>query len=149
MAAKYAIGDVIKLASNEAPFPPLPSALAAIADAAGGVNRYPDDSAAALCEQIAAGYGVTPEQVLLGNGSVELCRMALAATCDPGDEVIFGKPSFEAYPILAMQVGATMVQLPLIGYRYDLDAMADAVTDRTRLVFVCNPNNPTGTTRRP
>ncbi len=146
VAAKYAIGDVIKLASNEAPFPPLPSALAAIDSAASGANRYPDDSAAALRGQLAAEYGVTPEQVLLGNGSVELCRMAIAATCDPGDEVIFGKPSFEAYPILAMQVGATMVQVPLTDHRYDLEAQADAITDRTRLVFVCNPNNPTGTT---
>ena len=146
VAAKYAIGDVIKLASNEAPFPPLPSALAAIADAAGGVNRYPDDATVALREQLAKHYGVVPEQVLLGNGSVELCRMALAATCDPGDEVVFGRPSFEAYPILAMQVGAAMVQVPLTAaHRYDLDAMVDAVTDRTRLVFVCNPNNPTGT----
>jgi histidinol-phosphate aminotransferase len=146
VAAKYAIGDVIKLASNEAPFPPLPAALAAIADAASGVNRYPDDSGVALREQLAERYGVTPEQVLLGNGSVELCRMALAATCDPGDEVVFGQPSFEAYPILAMQVGAAMVQVPLTSaHRYDLDAMADAITERTRLVFVCNPNNPTGT----
>jgi histidinol-phosphate aminotransferase len=146
VAAKYAIGDVIKLASNEAPFPPLPSALAAIADAAGGVNRYPDDATVALREQLAKHYGVVPEQVLLGNGSVELCRMALAATCDPGDEVVFGRPSFEAYPILAMQVGAAIVQVPLTAaHRYDLDAMVDAVTDRTRLVFVCNPNNPTGT----
>jgi histidinol-phosphate aminotransferase len=147
VTAKYAIGDVIKLASNEAPFPPLPSALAAIADAASGVNRYPDDSGATLREQLAERYGVTPEQVLLGNGSVELCRMALAATCDPGDEVVFGRPSFEAYPILAMQVGASMVQVPLTSaHRYDLDAMADAITEQTRLVFVCNPNNPTGTT---
>jgi histidinol-phosphate aminotransferase len=147
VAAKYGIGDVIKLASNEAPFPPLPSAVAAIADAASGVNRYPDDATVALREQLADHYGVVPEHVLLGNGSVELCRMALAATCDPGDEVIFGQPSFEAYPILAMQVGAAMVQVPLTAaHRYDLDAMADAVTDRTRLVFVCNPNNPTGTT---
>jgi histidinol-phosphate aminotransferase len=146
VAAKYALGDVIKLASNEAPFPPLPSALAAIADAASGVNRYPDDATVALREQLAKHYGVVPEQVLLGNGSVELCRMALAATCDPGDEVVFGRPSFEAYPILAMQVGAAMVQVPLTAaHRYDLDAMVDAVTDRTRLVFVCNPNNPTGT----
>ncbi len=146
VAAKYAIGDVIKLASNEAPFPPLPSALAAIADAAGGVNRYPDDATVALREQLAKHYGVVPEQVLVGNGSVELCRMALAATCDPGDEVVFGRPSFEAYPILAMQVGAAMVQVPLTAaHRYDLDAMVDAVTDRTRLLFVCNPNNPTGT----
>ena len=145
VAVKYAIGDVVKLASNEAPFPPLPAAVAAIAEAAGRVNRYPDDSAAALREELAAHYSVTPEQVLLGNGSVELCRMALAATCEPHDHVIFGQPSFEAYPILAQQVGATMVQVPLVDSRYDLDAMADAITDRTRLVFVCNPNNPTGT----
>ncbi len=90
-------------------------------------------------------YSVEPEQVLLANGSVELCRMAMAATCDPGDEVVFGWPSFEAYPVLAQQLGATMVQVPLVDERYDLDAMADAITDRTRVVFVCNPNNPTGT----
>ncbi len=146
VAVKYTIGDVVKLASNEAPFPPLPAAVAAIADAVAGANRYPDDSGATLREALAAHYGVRAEQVLLGNGSVELCRMALAATCEPGDEVVFGQPSFEAYPILAMQVGATIVQVPLTDERYDLDAMADAVTDRTRLVFVCNPNNPTGTT---
>jgi histidinol-phosphate aminotransferase len=72
--------------------------------------------------------------------------MAMAATCDAGDEVIFGWPSFEAYPVLAQQLGAALVQVPLTDHRYDLDAMADAITDRTRLVFVCNPNNPTGTT---
>ncbi|MDQ1430393.1 MAG: histidinol-phosphate aminotransferase [Actinomycetota bacterium] len=145
VAAKYAIGDVVKLASNEAPFPPLPAAVAAITEAAGRVNRYPDDATTALREELAEHYSVTPEQVLLGNGSVELCRMALAATCDPGDEVVFGWPSFEAYPILVQQVGATMVPVPLTACRYDLDGMADAITDRTRLVFVCNPNNPTGT----
>ncbi len=145
VAAKYAIGDVIKLASNEAAFGPLPAALAAIEVAALGANRYPDDSATALREAVGTQYSVDPEQVLLANGSVELCRMAMAATCDPGDEVAFGWPSFEAYPILAQQVGATMVQVPLRNQRYDLDAMADAITDRTRVVFVCNPNNPTGT----
>jgi histidinol-phosphate aminotransferase len=145
VAARYAIGDVIKLASNEASFGPLPAALAAIEAAARGANRYPDDGATALREALAGRYAVTPEQVLLANGSVELCRMALAATCDPGDEVVFGWPSFEAYPVLTQQVGATMVQVPLVDHRYDLDAMADAITERTRLVFVCNPNNPTGT----
>jgi histidinol-phosphate aminotransferase len=146
VAAKYALGDVIKLASNEAAFGPLPSALAAIEAAAPGVNRYPDDSATALREALGAHYAVQPEQVLLANGSVELCRLAMAATCDPGDEIVFGWPSFEAYPVLAQQLGATLVQVPLLSERYDLDAMADAITDRTRLVFVCNPNNPTGTT---
>jgi len=145
VAAKYAIGDVIKLASNEASFGPLPSALAAIEKAARTANRYPDDAATALREALAAHCSVDPEQVLLANGSIELCRMAMAATCDAGDEIVFGWPSFEAYPVLAQQLGATMVQVPLADERYDLDAMADAITDRTRLVFVCNPNNPTGT----
>jgi histidinol-phosphate aminotransferase len=146
VAAKYSIGDVIKLASNEAAFGPLPSALAAIEVAARVANRYPDDAATALREALGAHYGVGPEQVLLGNGSVELCRMAMAATCDPGDEVLFAWPSFEAYPVLAQQIGAAMVQVPLVDQRHDLDAMADAITDRTRALFVCNPNNPTGTT---
>ena len=146
VASKYAISNVIKLASNEACFGPLPAALDAIAAAARTANRYPDDAATALREALAEHYAVEPEQVLLGNGSVELCRMAMAATCDPGDEVVFGWPSFEAYPVLAQQIGATMVQVPLLDHRYDLDAMADAITDRTRLLFVCNPNNPTGTT---
>lgn len=146
VAAKYAIGDVIKLASNEACFGPLPVALAAIEAAARGANRYPDDAATPLREALGDHYDVAPEQVLLANGSVELCRMAMAATCDPGDEVVFGWPSFEAYPVLAQQIGAAVVRVPLRDHRYDLDAMADAITDRTRVLFVCNPNNPTGTT---
>src|SRR4051794_40566549 len=120
VAAKYAIGDVIKLASNEASFGPLPSALAAIEAAATGVNRYPDDSATALREALGARYAVAPERVLLANGSVELCRMAMAATSDPGDEVLFAWPSFEAYPVLAQQLGAAMVRVPLANERHDL-----------------------------
>jgi histidinol-phosphate aminotransferase len=146
VAAQYAITDVVKLASNESPFPPLAAALTAIATAAPGMNRYPDAAAVELCDDLAARYGVRPDEVLCGNGSVELCWLALAATCGPGDEVVFGWPSFEAYPILAQQADATMVQVPLRDDRYDLDAMADAVTARTRLIFVCNPNNPTSTT---
>jgi histidinol-phosphate aminotransferase len=146
VAAQYAIGDVIKLASNEASFGPLPAALEAIEQAARTANRYPDDASTALREALGKRYAVEPEQVLLANGSVELCRMAMAATCDPGDEVVFAWPSFEAYPVLAQQVGATIVRVPLRDELHDLDAMADAISDRTRLVFVCNPNNPTSTT---
>lgn len=146
VARERAILDVVKLASNEAPFPPLPAAIAAITEAAGRLNRYPDDAAAALRGDLARHCSVDVGQVLTANGSVELCRMALAATCDPGDEVVFAWPSFEAYPVLAQQVGASIVQVPLRDHRHDLDAMAELVTDRTRLVFVCNPNNPTGTT---
>src|SRR5215218_6770734 len=132
VASERAVVDVVKLASNEAPFPPLPAAIAAINAAAGGLNRYPDDAALALREQLAERYRVDAEQVLTANGSVELCRMALAATCDPGDEVVFAWPSFEAYPVLAQQVGATIVRVPLRDERHDLEAMADAITDRTR-----------------
>jgi histidinol-phosphate aminotransferase len=145
VATEYALDDVIKLASNEAPFGPLPDALDAIAAAAAGVNRYPDDGSAELAAALAARYGVDPAQVLLGAGSVELCRQAFAATIDPGDEVVFAWPSFEAYPILALQVGADVTRVPLVDERHHLDAMAATVTERTRLVFVCNPNNPTGT----
>jgi histidinol-phosphate aminotransferase len=146
VASERAVLDVVKLASNEAPFPPLPAAVEAITAAAGRLNRYPDDAAVALRAALAERAGVERDQVLTANGSVELCRMAIAATCDPDDEVVFAWPSFEAYPVLAEQVGATIVRVPLRDHRHDLDAMADAISDRTRLVFVCNPNNPTGTT---
>jgi histidinol-phosphate aminotransferase len=119
--------------------------VAALEDAVAGVNRYPDPDTVALRVALADRYAVDEAQVLVGNGSVELCRLAFAATCDPGDEALFAWPSFEAYPILAAQVGATAVTVPLVGERHDLAVMADAITDRTRLVFVCNPNNPTGT----
>jgi histidinol-phosphate aminotransferase len=116
-----------------------------VADAIAGVNRYPDDRSAALTDALAAHCGVDPAQVLLGAGSVDLCRLAFAATVDAGDEVVFAWPSFEMYPILAQQVGADAVRVPLLDQRHDLGAIADAVTARTRLVFVCNPNNPTST----
>ncbi len=145
VAAEHGIDDVVKLASNEAPFGPLPAARAAIADAVAGLNRYPDDRSAALTDALATVLRVDPTQVLLGAGSVDLCRAACAATLDPGDEIVFAWPSFEMYPILALHMDATAVRVPLVDQRHDLDAMARAVTDRTRLVFVCNPNNPTST----
>jgi histidinol-phosphate aminotransferase len=145
VAEQYALTDVVKLASNEAPYGPLPAASRAVADAVAGANRYPDADTVALRRALAERYEVDEAQVITGNGSVELCRLAIAATCDPGDELVFAWPSFEAYPILAAQVGATAVTVPLVDHRHDLQAMADAVTERTRLVFVCNPNNPTST----
>jgi len=145
VAAEHGITDVVKLASNEAPFGPLPAARAAIADAVAGLNRYPDDSSARLTGAIAEHYELDASQVLLGAGSVDLCRLAFAATVDAGDEVVFAWPSFEMYPILALQTGGAAVRVPLREHAHDLDAMGDAVTERTRLVFVCNPNNPTST----
>ncbi|NIL89348.1 putative phenylalanine aminotransferase [Rhodococcus fascians] len=136
----------IKLASNETTQGPLPSVREAIVEAAGGVNRYPDIRATALVESLAKKHGVAPENVAAGNGSVALCQEVVQITCGPGDEVIFAWRSFEAYPIIVRVTGATPVQVPLTSdHVHDLDAMLDAITERTRLIFVCNPNNPSGT----
>ncbi|MBJ7351177.1 MAG: histidinol-phosphate transaminase [Rhodococcus sp.] len=136
----------IKLASNETTQGPLPSVREAIAEAAGGVNRYPDIRATALVESLAEKLGVAPENVAAGNGSVALCQEVVQITCGPGDEVVFAWRSFEAYPIIVRVTGATPVQVPLTSdHVHDLDAMLDAITERTRLIFVCNPNNPSGT----
>ncbi|AVL99327.1 histidinol-phosphate transaminase [Gordonia iterans] len=136
----------LKLASNEVTHGPLPAVAEAIAQAAAGVNRYPDNAAVALTEELAKTLGVTPAEVQVGCGSVTLCQNLITVTSGPGDEVLFGWRSFETYPLATRIAGATPVQVPLTGDAvYDLDAMADAITERTRLIFVCNPNNPTGT----
>ncbi|MGV8874887.1 MAG: histidinol-phosphate transaminase [Rhodococcus sp. (in: high G+C Gram-positive bacteria)] len=139
----------IKLASNETTQGPLPSVRDAITEAVGGVNRYPDIRATALVESLAKKLGVAEENVAVGNGSVALCQEVVQITCGPGDEVLFAWRSFEAYPIITRVAGATPVQVPLTtDHVHDLDAMLAAITDRTRLIFVCNPNNPTGTVVR-
>ena len=145
VAAEHELAQAIKLASNEAPFGPLPVAIEAAVAALTTANRYPDNGAVELVQALAAKYGVAPEQVLVGNGSVQLCQHLFLTTCEPGDEAVFGWPSFESYPIQAQQADAALVRIPLRDHRYDLEAMAAAVTDRTRLVIVCTPNNPTGT----
>lgn len=136
----------IKLASNEAPYPPLPSVLARIADAATGINRYPDNASTELTHVLATRLGVAAGQVRVGCGSVSLCTQLVQAVADADDEVIYAWRSFDAYPIIAAVSGASAVQVPLTdGHVHDLDAMLEAITGRTRLIFVCNPNNPTGT----
>lgn len=136
----------IKLASNEVTFGPLPSVATAIVDAATSLNRYPDNAMVELTDALAKRLGVTADDVQTGCGSVSLCQNLIAITSAPGDEVLFGWRSFETYPLATRVVGATPVQIPLTGaLAYDLPAMADAITERTRLIFVCNPNNPTGT----
>ncbi|MFT3898771.1 MAG: histidinol-phosphate transaminase [Gordonia sp. (in: high G+C Gram-positive bacteria)] len=136
----------IKLASNEVTFGPLPSVAAAIADAASSVNRYPDNAMVDLTDALAKKLGVTSQEIQVGCGSVTLCQNLITITCRPGDEVLFGWRSFETYPLATRIAGAVPVQIPLDDeLAYDLPAMAEAITDRTRLVFVCNPNNPTGT----
>ncbi|MBW8481964.1 histidinol-phosphate transaminase [Actinomadura parmotrematis] len=138
-------GRTFKLSSNESPHGPLPSVQEAIERAARDVNRYPDNSATALAEAIAAEHGVAPEQVVVGCGSVGVAQMLLEAVAEPGAEIVYAWRSFEAYPLLVALSGATGVQVPLRDEVHDLAAMAGAITERTRLVFVCNPNNPTGT----
>lgn len=134
-----------KLSSNEVPFPPLPEVLAAAEAAAAAMNRYPDMGSVALYERLSARLGVPAEQLAVGTGSVALLYHLVQAFCEPGDEVVFAWRSFEAYPIATAVCGARAVQVPLTpDARHDLDAMAAAVTGRTRVVLVCTPNNPTG-----
>jgi histidinol-phosphate aminotransferase len=136
----------IKLASNETTgSPPLPSVRAAIERATDHLNRYPDNGYAQLRSRLAAHVGFAPQHVTAGSGSVSLCQQLIQITSGPGDEVLFGWRSFEIYPLQVRVAGAVAVQVPLCEHTFDLDAMAAAVTDRTRLIFVCNPNNPTST----
>jgi len=138
-----------KLSSNENPYAPLPGVLEAIATAAAGMNRYPDPASTALVDALAERHGVPRDHLALGTGSVGLLQQVVQISAGPGDEVLYAWRSFEAYPIMTIIGGATPVQVPLrADETHDLDAMADAVTDRTRLIFVCTPNNPTGTVVR-
>ena len=137
-----------KLSSNENPYEPLPSVLQALAAALPtSVHRYPNIAAPELTAALAARLDVAPEQLAFGAGSVEVAAQLIHALAGAGDEVMYAWRSFEAYPILVQLAGATPVQVPLdAAGGHDLDAMADAITERTKLIFVCNPNNPTGTT---
>jgi histidinol-phosphate aminotransferase len=141
------VPGAIKLASNETVFGPLPSVRAAIERATDIVNRYPDNGClqlkAALAEHLGSDFA--PEHVAVGCGSVSLCQQLVQITASVGDEVIFGWRSFELYPPLVQVSGATAIQVPLTDHTFDLYAMLAAVTERTRLIFVCNPNNPTST----
>ena len=140
------IQGAVKLASNEVAVAPPPSIIAAIADAAARVNRYPSNAATALVDCLAARLDVPMSQLALGPGSVALCQHLVQATCGPADEVVFAWRSFEAYPIITQVAGARHRTVPLRDdHTHDLPAMLAAITPQTRLVFVCNPNNPTGT----
>ena len=134
-----------KLSSNENPFGPLPGVMEAITKAAGDMNRYPDPMSNALAEALAERHGVPREHVALGTGSVGVLQQLVQITAGPGDEVLYAWRSFEAYPIMSIIAGATPVQVPLApGHRHDLSAMLAAITENTRLIMVCTPNNPTG-----
>ena len=139
--------DVVKLSSNEVPFEPLAAVKQAIAAEIDTANIYPDMMATALRERLAQKHDIDPMQIAVGAGSVEVASQLIAATCDEGDEVLFAWRSFEAYPVMALTHGAEPVMVPLTeDERHDFDAMAAAITDKTRLIIICNPNNPTGAT---
>ena len=138
-------GRSFKLSSNESPYGPLPSVLKVIAEAAGNVNRYPDHGAAELTGAIAEHFRVPAANVALGCGGVGVLQQLLETVGEPGAEILYAWRSFEAYPYLSDLAGATSVRVPLRGETHDLAAMAGAITARTRLIFVCSPNNPTGT----
>lgn len=136
---------VYKVSSNENPHPPLPSVLEVIREQATSVNRYPDMGVTALTDALAGHLDVPREQLATGTGSVGVLAQIVQSLCDPGDEVVYAWRSFEAYPIVVAIAGAVSVQVPLTAdHRHDLDAMASAITDRTKVVLVCTPNNPTG-----
>lgn len=140
----YGITDSIKLASNENPLGPSPMALDAIRDALGGLNRYPDGSCYSLVRKLSDRLGISSDTIVLGNGSDDIIGMLTRALLRPGDEAVMAQPSFAMYDIMTRLSGAKPVYVPLARMSVDLDAMAAAVTSRTRLVFLTNPNNPTG-----
>jgi histidinol-phosphate aminotransferase len=144
--AAYDTDDMVKLASNECPWPPHPAVLEVIASEAGGAHRYPDQHARLLRRRIAERYDFDPAGISVGNGSCEILLAAAVALCEPEAEIVFGWPAFSIYPHLAALSGAREIRVPLTGeYAHDLEAMLTEVTAATQLVVVCNPNNPTAT----
>jgi histidinol-phosphate aminotransferase len=146
----YESSDVIKLASNESPWGPHPAVLEAVAKAAVGSNRYPDQYAALLRRRLADRFDLEPGGIAVSNGSCEILLAAALALCEPGAEIVYAWPSFSMYPQLAPLAGAREVRVPLNdAYEHDLEAMATEITAATQIVLVCNPNNPTGTCLAP
>lgn len=142
---QYGLERVVKLASNEFPLPPFPEVKEVILGALDRLQRYPDGSCADLRAAVAERYDRDPEQVAVGCGTCELLYLLGHATLERGDEVVLAEPSFTSYRNVVDICGAVPVSVPLRDHVHDLEAMAAAVTPRTRLMFVCNPNNPTGT----
>src|SRR4051812_21687898 len=140
------VPGAVVLASNESPYGLLPGVAALLAEESKGVSRYPDMGSTRLIKAIADRHGVAPERIAVGAGSVEVCGQLAAAAVENAGEVVFAWRAFEAYPIITAVAGGTAVRVPLTSdHVHDVEAMVAAVNDRTRLVFLCNPNNPTGT----
>src|SRR5688572_7572798 len=147
VAGGYALpDDVALLASNESPDPPLPQVVDAITRTLNGLNRYPDPSNSGLRTALSNRYGVPANRIAIGNGSCDVLLAAGEALLEPGAEVVYAWPSFSVYPHLAAASGARALEVPLdADHRHDLEAMRREITVATRLVIVCNPNNPTST----
>lgn len=151
VAREYGIdpSNIVKMASNENPLGPSPMALAAAAAALGGSNFYPDGNTILLREKLACHWGLAPDQFIIGNGSNEAMILLAQSFLLPEDEVIFGAEAFVVYKLAALLFGAKPVPVPMPAHTHDLDAMRDAVTPKTKLVFLACPNNPTGTANPP
>ncbi|HET9763032.1 MAG TPA: histidinol-phosphate transaminase [Casimicrobiaceae bacterium] len=147
LAREYGLAEdsIVKLASNENPRGPSPRAREAVMAACTGITRYPDGNGFALKSALAARFGVAMEQIVLGNGSNDVLELATQAFLRPGDDAVYSQHAFAVYPLATQARGATGIEVPARDYGHDLDAMARAVTFRTRILFVANPNNPTGT----
>lgn len=137
--------DVIKLASNENPLGPSPLAMEAAAASLGDLSMYPDANCWLLKHKLAAHLGADAGQILVGNGSDELLMMLATAFINQGDQVIYGTPTFSVYEFTAKIMGADCLEIPLADFTYDLEAILAAVNERTKMIYICNPNNPTGT----
>ena len=142
---EYGISDSIKLASNENPLGPSPKAMEAIAKQVAKLHRYPDGASHILVNKLAAKMDLRPGQIILGNGSDDILGMLGRALLQPGDEAIIPTPSFLMYAIVTRSAGAVAVHVPLKDMAIDLEGVLERVTSRTRMIFICNPNNPTGT----
>jgi len=142
---RFKLSSVIKLASNENALGPSPKAIAALRRAVEDVHRYPDAACRVLKQRLASKLRVDPSSLIIGNGSDELIVLALRALVDPGEEVVVAQPTFLIYALQARACGARVCAVPLRDYRYDLPAMKAAISPHTKLVFIANPDNPTGT----
>jgi histidinol-phosphate aminotransferase len=144
VAAEFGIANPVKLASNENPLGPSPLAIKAM-QAVDDLSRYPDGNGAALKQRIALRHGLSIDCITLGNGSNDILEFVPRAFVSPGDEVIFSQHAFAVYPLATLAAGGTPVETPALNWGNDLNAIAEAITERTKVIFIANPNNPTGT----
>jgi histidinol-phosphate aminotransferase len=139
------IQDIIKMASNENPLGPSPKAMEAVAGILGQLHQYPDANCFYLKKRLASFTGIEAAGILIGNGSDELLKLLAETFLNRGDQIIYAQPSFSEYEFTAKIMGAECIEVPLTNFTHDLDAMLKAITEKTKMVYICNPNNPTGT----